>query len=106
MCAGWGSDNKAMCCSVVRFIAVLFALVASVCRRGERLREGGTREADTKEVSLGEEAESEATLVVDEAGACLVPSNKTSNLWCLFSFSDAIRVIFLSKKTESMIVLV
>lgn len=58
VCAGrGGSDNKAMCCSAVRFIAVLFALVASVCRRrrDERERERDTKEADTKEVSREKE---------------------------------------------------
>ncbi|TNN75034.1 hypothetical protein EYF80_014780 [Liparis tanakae] len=49
LCAGRGSDNKAVCCSVVRFIAVLSPLLLPCGGRGGDERR--TEEADTKEAS-------------------------------------------------------
>lgn len=83
-----------MCCSAVRFIAVLFALVASVCQHGgeERQREGLRRRQ--KKVSWEQKKKKKrfGGYLVNEGEQYehLIPKNKNakSNLWCLFHWSD------------------
>lgn len=76
-----------MCCSAVRFIAVLFALVASVCQHGGEERQSRTEEATQKKVSW-EQKKRFGGYVVNEGERYEHLKKKKSNLWCLFPWSD------------------
>ncbi len=74
-----------------------------MCRRRGDERE--TKRGRHKGGELGEKAESLATWVVKEAGVCLVLSNKNIKSLVSLYFVRCHKNDFLSKKTESMIVL-
>lgn len=104
MCAEWGLDNKAMCCSV-RFIAVLFPLLLP-CAGVEGMRKRVKRQ--TQRGELGEKAESVATWVVKEASVMsdtIQQKHQIFGVSLLFLEQRCHKNDFLSKKTESMIVL-